>query len=99
MTHCFAWTAAIFSTTMAMVLWFRDARRHMNTLKNMLESSRLQLDASRERAVRARGDPEASAIAERSQKIYDQAQKLYNRELRKPWYGLPAFLMGFRPVL
>ena len=98
MLHWFAWSVAAFSTAAALLLWFRDVRKLMDSLMSTLESAAGQAAACRERAIRARGDPEASAIADRSDKIYTQALERYNYALRKPWYSLPARLMGFHSI-
>ena len=90
---------AFVSTGLCIFLWFRDVRRIMQERKSTVESAGGQLVACREKALRARGDPEAPAVLERSESIYRQAVDLYNRTLRKPWNCLPAYLMGFRPVL
>lgn len=89
---------AVVSIALCLFLWFRDVRRIMQERKSTVESAAGNLAAYRERVSKARGDPEAAAILERSESIYQQAVDLYNRTLRKPWNYLPAYLMGFRPV-
>ena len=89
---------AITSTVGCFILWFRDVRRIMRERKSTVESAGGQLVACREKALRARGDPEAVAVLERSENIYRQAVDIYNRTLRKPWNYLPARLMGFHRI-
>lgn len=99
MSNWFAWCMAAVSTIAALFLWFRDVRRLMTSLSSTLESADDQLSACRDRMIKARGDPEAAAIMERSEKIYIQALERYNQILRKPWYSLPARLMGFHTII
>ena len=89
---------AVISTALCLFLWFRDVRRIMKEQKSTVESARRQLASSRERAAKARGDPNAAAVLERSESIYRQAVEHYNQTLRKPWVCLPAALMGFRMI-
>lgn len=89
---------AIISTALCLFLWFRDVRRIMGKKKSTVESARRQLASSRERAAKARGDPDAAAVLERSKSIYRQAVDHYNRTLHKPLVYLPAALMGFRMI-
>lgn len=90
---------AAVSTTICLFLWFRDVRRVMRERKSTAESAAGQLAVYRERARKARDDPEAAAILDRSENIYRQAVDLYNETLRKPWNCLPAYLMGFRRMI
>ena len=89
---------AVLSTGVCLLLWFRDVRRIMRERKSTVESAGGQLAVCRERALKARGDPEAATVFERSEKIYRQAVELYNRTLNKPWNYLPAHLMGFQTI-
>ena len=89
---------AVISTALCLFLWFRDVRRIMKEQKSTVESARRQLASSRERAAKARGDPNAAAVLERSESIYRQAVEHYNQTLRKPWVCPPAALMGFRII-
>ena len=89
---------ACCSTAVCLLLWFRDVRRVMRERQSTVESAKGQLAVCRERARKAQGDSEAAAVLERSEKIYRQAVELYNGTLRKPWYCLPALLMGFHPL-
>lgn len=89
---------AAASTTVCLFLWFRDVRRIMRERKSIVESAESQLDVFRSKAHKARGDPDAAAVWERSENIYRQAVEHYNRTLRKPWVYLPAALMGFRMI-
>ncbi|RYD04113.1 hypothetical protein N752_16150 [Desulforamulus aquiferis] len=69
--------------------------------KNMIESARSQLTASRRQLLRVRYTPEtekAQEIMDRSQDIYRQSVELYNDTLQKPWNAIPAFFLGFRPI-
>ena len=91
-----AWPIAIFSTAVCLFLWFRDVNRVMESVKSTLESAAGQLACCREKASRARGDPGAAAVLERSEKIYRQALDLYNQAMNKPWNYLPARIMGYR---
>ena len=89
---------AVISTALCLFLWFRDVRRIMNEQRSTVESARRQLASSRERAAKARDDPDAAAVLERSENIYRQAVDHYNRTLRRPWVYPPAALMGFRMI-
>lgn len=89
---------AVTSTVLCLLLWFRDVWCIMRERKSTVESARGQLVACQERARRARGDPEAKAVLERSEKIYKQAVDIYNRTLRRPWNYLPALFMGFHYI-
>lgn len=89
---------ALVSTGICLFLWFRDVRRVMTERKSTVESAAGHLTACREKARKARGDPEAEAILDRSKKIYQQAVDIYNRTLQKPCNYLPAHLMGFHLV-
>lgn len=89
---------AVISTALCIVLWFRDVRRIMKEQQSTVESARRQLVSSRARAAKARDDPDASAVLERSRNIYRQAVDHYNRTLRRPWVYPPAALMGFRMI-
>lgn len=89
---------AVVSTTVCLFLWFRDVRRIMRERKSIVESARSQLDIFRDKAHKARDDPDAAAVLERSESIYRQAVEHYNRTLRKPWVYPPAALMGFRMI-
>lgn len=95
MTHKIILFIAVCSTLLLLYLWFRDVKRIMSERKLTVDSARQQLTLRREMALRSRGDPDAAAVAERSESILRQAVEIYNRTLRKPWYALPAFLMGF----
>lgn len=86
---------AIVSTAICVFLWLRDVKRIMSERKSTMESAGRQLAVCREKALRARGDPEAEAVLERSEKIYRQAESIYNQTLKRPWIYLPARLMGF----
>lgn len=90
---------AVASTAGCLFLWFRDVRRIMRERKSTVESAAGQLAVHRERARKARGDPEAAAILERSESIYRQAVDLYNRTLKKTWNYLPAHLMGYHRIV
>ena len=92
------WVIALSSIMICLFLWVRDVRRIMRERKSTVESADGQLVACREKALRARGDPEAAAVLERSENIYRQAVDIYNRTLRKPWNYLPAHLMGFHQI-
>lgn len=87
---------AVVSSAICLYLWFRDVRRVMNEQKSTMESAKTQLKIFRERAHKARDDPDAAAVLERSESIYRQAVEHYNRTLHKPWVYPPAALMGFR---
>ena len=89
---------AIISTALCLFLWFRDVRRIMKEQRSTVKSARRQLTSSRERAAKARDDPDAAAVLERSESIYRQAVDHYNRTLHKLWVYLPATLMGFRTI-
>ena len=89
---------AVISTAAFLCLWFRDVRRIMREQKSTVESAKAQLNIFREKAHKARDDPDAAAVLERSESIYRQAVDHYNRTLRRPWVYLPATLMGFRMI-
>lgn len=89
---------ATISTAICLFLWFRDVWRIMTEQKNTMESAKAQLMIFREKAYKARSDPDAAAVLERSESIYHQAVEHYNRTLRKPWVYPPATLMGFRII-
>ena len=89
---------AVVSTTVCLFLWFRDVRRIMRERKSTVDSAKAQLDVFREKAHKARDDPDAAAVLQRSESIYRQAVEHYNQALRKPWNCLPAALMGFRTI-
>lgn len=98
MSSWLAWLIAIASITACLLFWFRDVRRIMRERKSTVKSAAGQLAVCREKAAKARGDPETAAILERSEKIYQQAVDHYNRTLQKPWNYLPARLMGFHQI-
>ena len=89
---------AVIITALCIFLWFRDVRRIMKEQRSTVESARRQLASSRERTAKARDDPDAAAVLERSENIYRQAVEHYNRTLRRPWVYPPAALMGFRMI-
>lgn len=89
---------AVISTAICLYLWFRDVRRIMTEQKSTMESAEAQLHIFREKARKARDDPDAAAVLERSESIYQQAVENYNRTLHKPWVYPPAALMGFRTI-
>ena len=89
---------AVVSTAAFLFLWFRDVRRIMRERKSTVESARSQLSIFREKAHKARDDPDAAAVLQRSESIYRQAGVDDNQALRKPWNRLPAALMGFRMI-
>lgn len=92
----FAWILAIVSTAVWLKLWFQDVRRVMRKHLSTVESAAAQLESCREKA--AEDGAMAEEVFARSESIYQQAVALYNRTLRKPWYAVPAQLMGFRPI-
>ena len=98
MTPWFVWFSAVMGTAAALILWFRDVHRIMCQRQSTLQCAASQLAVCRRNAFKALADSDARAVAERSEKIYSQAVDLYNQTLRKPWYCLPALLMGFRFV-
>lgn len=89
---------AVVSTMVCLFLWFRDVRRIMRERKSTVESAKAQLDVFRGKAHKARDDPDAAAVLERSESIYRQAVEHYNRTLCKPWVYPPAAVMGFRMI-
>ena len=89
---------AVVSTAAFLFLWFRDVRRIMRERKSTVDSAKAQLNVFREKAHKARDDPDAAAVLERSESIYRQAVDHYNQTLRKPWVCLPAALMGFQMI-
>lgn len=89
---------AAISTAICLYLWFRDVRRIMTEQKSTMESAKAQLKIFREKAHKARNDPEVAAVMERSESIYRQAVDNYNRTLHKQWVYPPATLMGFRTI-
>lgn len=89
---------AAVSVALCLFLWFRDVRRIMRERKSTVESAAGHLTQYQEKARKAQGAPEAAAIFERSEKIYQQAVDIYNRTLQKPWNYLPARLMGYHRI-
>ena len=89
---------AVVSVALCLFLWFRDVRRIMQERKSTVESAAGQLAVHREKARKARDDPDAAAVLARSEDIYQQAVDIYNRTLQKPWNYLPARLMGFHRI-
>jgi len=89
---------AVVSVALCLFLWFRDVRRIMQERKNTVESAAGQLAVHREKARKARDDPDAAAVLARSEDIYQQAVDIYNRTLQKPWNYLPARLMGYHRI-
>ena len=89
---------AVVSTAAFLFLWFRDVRRIMRERKSTVESAKAQLTIFRDKAQKARDDPDAAAVLARSESIYRQAVEQYNRTLGKLWVRLPATLMGFRMI-
>lgn len=89
---------AAVCASLCLFLWFRDVRRVMRERRSMVESAAGQLRLSREKLMRMPQDPKTAAVLERSERIYAQAVELYNHTLRRPFYMLPARLMGFRPI-
>jgi len=89
---------AVVSIGLCIFLWFRDVRRVMRERASTVESAAGYLAEYQERARKARGDPEAEAVLERSKTICQQAVDLYNRELQKLWNRLPARLMGYHRI-
>ena len=89
---------AVVSTAAFLFLWFRDVRRIMRERKSTVDSAKAQLTIFRDKAHKARDDPDAAAVLERSESIYRQAVEQYNRTLGKLWVRLPATLMGFRMI-
>lgn len=89
---------AAISTAICLFLWFRDVRRIMTEQKSTMESAEAQLRIFCEKAHKARNDPDAAAVLERSESIYYQAVDNYNRTLHKPWVYPLAALMGFRTI-
>ena len=89
---------AVVSTAAFLFLWFRDVRRIMRERKSTVESARSQLSFFRDKAHKARDDPDTAAVLERSESIYRQAVDNYNRTLRKLWVYPPAIMMGFRMI-
>ena len=89
------WLVAIISSVICLFFWFRDVRRVMRERMSTVESAAQQLDNCRKKCNKTRNDPEATAVLERSENIYKQAVNIYNQTLQKPYYFLPAMLMGF----
>ena len=89
---------AAISTAICLYLWFRDVRRIMTEQKSTMESAKAQLMIFCEKVHKARDDPDAAAVLERSESIYQQAVENYNRTLHKLWVYPPAVLMGFRTI-
>jgi len=98
MSAWLGWPIAGTSIAICLFLWFRDVRRIMMSHKSTVESAASQLAACREKAIKARGDPDTAAVLERSEKIYQQALDIYNQTLKKAWVYPPAILMGFHTL-
>ena len=99
MAICIVSLIAVISTLAFLFLWFRDVRRVMRERASTVESALGQLSAIKKWTYESRGDPDLAAVLERNKKIYQQAVTIYNRTLQKPWYCIPAHLMGFHHIL
>lgn len=91
----------IFSTSALVFLWFRIVKKELQEKRDMTEGARIQLAASRERYMNARGPEEmeqSQEIFRRSLDIYEQSVEIYNRFLKKPLNFLPGRLQGFSRI-
>ena len=79
-------------------LWFRNARRVMDTRRATVDGAAEQLAACRKKAQGVRYDPDLAKVLLRCESIYLQSVRLYHQSLGTAWIRLPAFLMGFRPI-
>ncbi len=99
MTIIISYLIAAASTTAFLALWFWVVRRELLRKLNMIQSAASQLLACHKNYLQSRdevGEIDAENIMLRSRDIYVQSVKLYNQTLRKPWYYIPGWLMGFR---
>lgn len=95
MPNLILWCVAIVSTVAAVVLWFREVRRLLQSGKSTVESAAGQLRVSRLKAAEE-NNPESAEVLKRSESIYRQAVEYYNATLQKPWIYLPGRLMGYK---
>lgn len=98
MSPWIAWLIAAISTAAFVTLWFWEVRRILNDRKSTVDSAAGQLDAFRRRAAGTCCDGELTQVLRRSESIYYQAVRNYDRTLSRPWIYLPARLMGFRRI-
>lgn len=101
MATIIAYLIAGISTTGFLILWFWVARRELQEKHNMVESAANQLATCHKEYMLSRDGQEAmdaERIFLRSRDIYLQSVNLYNETLKRPWYGIPGFLMGFQIV-
>ena len=92
MEQWIAWLAAIVSFSAFLVLWFREVRRMLRSLKSIVDSALEQAAACRRSAA---ADERAAGVLARSESILRQAVENYNHALTRPWNFLPGHLMGF----
>ncbi len=86
MEQWIAWLAALVSFSAFLVLWFREVRRMLRSLKSIVDSALEQAAACRR---------SAAGVLARSESILRQAVENYNHALTRPWNFLPGHLMGF----
>lgn len=101
MTAIISYLIAGVSTTAFLTLWFWVVRRELLTKQNMVQNAADQLLACRKNYLLSRdgvGEMDAETILIRSRDIYIQSITLYNQTLRKPWNGIPGYIMGFRII-
>ena len=92
MEQWIAWLAALVSFSAFLVLWFREVRRMLRSLKSIVDSALEQAAACRRSAA---ADERAAGVLARSESILRQAVENYTHALTRPWNFLPGHLMGF----
>ena len=91
------WGITAVTTVLCLACWFRETRRILQKRKSTVESAAVQLDVCRSQ-LSVVPDGASEALLERSESICHQAISLYNETLEHPYFCLPGWLMGFRPM-
>ncbi len=98
MVSYMGWGVAGVCMILSLFLWFREVRKVMTERRSTVESAAGQYYACCQRMAENGTDTEIAAVCERSLHIYHQALELYEKALAKPFYRLPAKLLGFRSL-
>ena len=83
---------------LGLYLWFRRVWNIMSARQTAVDVAQKQWQTA-ENSGDTLSAESFSAVLARSENIYYQAVAMYNEALSRPLYWLPAFLMGFRPLL
>lgn len=78
--------------------WFEQVRQDMEMRKDEVEMAAREYYECSRRVIEGDADPEAAALCDRTLKAYHQAVRHYEKELDRPFYRLPAHLMGFEDL-